>query len=101
MVSGVDITHIVIADFEFAENGLGWPVTRCLCYQNIANGEMVKLWADEFSSSAPGVFTDPDTVLVTYGAKAELSCFKALRRVYKFEFISDRSTNSFLQSEGI
>jgi hypothetical protein len=25
----------------------------------------------------------------------------SLRRVYKFEFISDRSTNSFLQREGI
>lgn len=78
MVSGVDITHTVIADFEFAEDSLGWPVVRCLCYQDMATEEIVKLWADELPSSAPALFSDPGTVLVAYAAKAELSCFKAL-----------------------
>lgn len=75
MASG---SNIVVVDFEFAEDSIGWPIVRCLCYQDMATGEMVKLWADELTSSAPAAFTDPDTVLVTFAAKAELSCFRVL-----------------------
>jgi hypothetical protein len=63
-------------DFVHAErNGTGYPVSACALYRS-----------HDFLQKALGNY---------------IGLGQLLRRVYKFEFISDRSTNSFLQSEGI
>jgi hypothetical protein len=47
------------------------------------------------------LWTEEDSQLLGKVSRTDFNLTDALRRVYKFEFISDRSTNSFLQSEGI
>jgi hypothetical protein len=68
--------RLVVCDFEFATNKLGFPVVRCVAFHDLTTGEQGSLWMDALAS-VPAVFTG-DYVMVAYAAKAELSCFLAL-----------------------
>ena len=64
----------VVIDFEFATGLDGHPVVRCMAYHDLATGEQAALWING-SNVKPSCFDDPETVLVAFAARAELSCF--------------------------
>jgi hypothetical protein len=68
--------RLVVCDFEFATNEFGFPVVRCVAFQDLTTGEHGTLWVDDLTSIPP-VFSG-DYIMVAFAAKAELSCFRVL-----------------------
>jgi hypothetical protein len=76
-----DFPEIVLNDFEYHHGGLGGhspPVPICGCAWELRSGRQHRLWGEELRTPVPPWPHGPDSLLVSYSAPAELSCYLAL-----------------------
>jgi len=76
-----DFFEIVLVDFEFHHGGLGDhspPVPVCACALELRSGREHRLWDEELRRPAPPWPYESDSLLVSFSAPAELSCYLAL-----------------------
>jgi DNA polymerase-1 len=97
MAGGID-QHLVVVDFEFAptKQAGGLPVVRCMAWKALDGSSEGRLWVDKLGPEPPPALRG--ATLVAYGAKAELSCYKALgwafpERVIDLFFLYKRKIN--------
>jgi len=67
--------NIIYCDFEYRATEGNSPEIRCGVFINHNSGQVSRLWVDELPKSTP---INPNDLLVTYYAPAELSCFQSL-----------------------
>src|SRR5262249_2665416 len=73
--------NIVVWDFEYEVADGDLPDVLCMVAheldENLRHVRTVKLWRGEFGATLP-FDTGPDTLFVSYGAFAEMTCSKVL-----------------------
>jgi len=75
---------IVYCDFEYCATPGNFPKIRCGVFISHNSREVNRYWVDDLPSSSP---VDKETLLVTYYAPAELSCFQVLGWEYPTHLI--------------
>jgi DNA polymerase I len=66
-------------DFEYRAPPGERPHPVCMCARELRSGREIRLWEDELRQLSAAPFdVGPDSVMLTYAAAAELSCFLEL-----------------------
>jgi len=65
-------------DFEYRAPPGERPHPVCMCARELRSGREIQLWGDDLKRPAAPFDTGPNSVMITYAAAAEISCFLEL-----------------------